>query len=262
MIKAIAFVPNSPSLIGNIGVDHEKTVKALESFGRGIEDGVDAVIIMTPHFQTSGGFGIVDTPELKQIFDYYGFPPELYKVKYEPPGDAELGEQLIKLGNENHINIGSVGNWGLDHGAWSPLLHIFKDAAVPVIPISICPDIGAQAHVELGRLMGSSTIKRNLCILASGSLVHRLDLFQRGASEIPPGAREYLETCISAFNEGKWGKIWDADPDILRDASPEGYNLPLRFIQGAVGEKFRATILSNEIEFNAASLTTVKFDEA
>ena len=65
--------------------------------------------------------------------------------------------------------------------------------------------------------------------------------------------------CISAFNEGNWEKIWNAQPDIVRTASPEGHNLPLRFIQGAVGEKFKSRILSNEIEFNAASLTTVVF---
>ncbi len=56
MIKAVAFVPNSSSLIGNIGVDHKETISALEKLGKEIKDCVDDVIIMTPHFQTSGGF--------------------------------------------------------------------------------------------------------------------------------------------------------------------------------------------------------------
>ena len=107
--------------------------------------------------------------------------------------------------------------------------------------------------------MRSQSIKKNICILSTGSLIHRLDLFQRGNQETPPAAVEYLNLCISAFNEGNWEKIWNAPPNIVRAASPEGYNLPLRFIQGAVGEKFKSRVLSNEIEFNAASLTTVIF---
>ncbi len=153
-----------------------------------------------------------------------------------------------------------VDNWGLDHGAWSPLLHIFNDASVPAILVSICPDMGAQAHVDLGRLMRSLQIKRNLCVLASGSLIHRLDLFQSGVNETPPLAMEYLENCLSSLENGTWDNIFDSKPDILRVASPEGYNLPLRFIHGVVGEKFKATILSNEMEFNAASLTTISFE--
>lgn len=56
MIKVVAFVPNYPSLIGNIGVDHKETISALKKLGKEIKDCVDDVIIMTPHFKTSGGF--------------------------------------------------------------------------------------------------------------------------------------------------------------------------------------------------------------
>ncbi len=108
--------------------------------------------------------------------------------------------------------------------------------------------------------MRSLQIKRNLCVLASSSLVHRLDLFQRGVNETPPLAREYLENCISLLENGTWNSIFDSNPYILRTASPERHNLPLRFIHGVVGEKFKATILSNEMEFNAASLTTIRFE--
>ena len=260
MISSVCFLPNTPTLIGDLGVKNDKTLSALRSLGDEIRDTTDAVIIMSPHFQTSGSFGIVSSPRLKQIYDFYGFPSDFYEIKYEPPGDPDLAKEIMKLGSENSIRIGQVTNWGLDHGAWSPMVHIFRDADVPVVPLSICPEIGPQAHVLLGKLMRSQSIKKNLCILSTGSLIHRLDLFQRGNQETPPAAVEYLNLCISAFNEGNWEKIWNAPPDIVRAASPEGYNLPLRFIQGAVGEKFKSRVLSNEIEFNAASLTTVVFE--
>ena len=260
MISSVCFLPNSPTLIGNLGIRNEKTISALRSLGDQIRDNIDAVVIMSPHFYTSGSFGIVSCQKLKQIYDFYGFPQEFYSVKYEPAGDPDLAKEIIKLGAENSIRIGQVTNWGLDHGAWSPLVHIFRDADIPVVPVSICPELGPQSHVLLGNLMRSQSIKKKICILSTGSLIHRLDLFQIDNQETPPMAIEYLDLCISAFNEGNWEKIWNAPSDLVKAASPEGYNLPLRFIQGAIGEKFKSRVLSNEIEFNAASLTTVIFE--
>ena len=125
-------MPNTPTLIGDLGVDHKDTIAALRSLGKEIAGKIDAVVIMTPHFQTSGSFGVVGTERLRQIFDFYGFPPEFYEARYEPPGDPQLAEQIINLGKDAGIRIGQAGNWGLDHGAWSPLFHIFKDADVPI----------------------------------------------------------------------------------------------------------------------------------
>jgi 4,5-DOPA dioxygenase extradiol len=262
MIKAVAFVPNTPTLIGDLRVDHAETISALRSFGKEISGKIDAAVIMTPHFQTSGSFGVVSAARLRQIYDFYGFPRAFYDVKYEPPGDPELAGQIMNLGKDHGIRMMPVGNWGLDHGAWSPLFHIFEGAHKPVVPLSINPDQGPAAHVLLGKLMRSPQITKKLCILATGSLIHRLDLFQTGSDETPPGAREYLNLCISSFREGTWDGIWNAGQDLFHAASPEGDNLPLRFIEGAVGEKFKARILANEVEFNAASLTTVVFEEA
>lgn len=260
MIKAVAFVPNSPTLIGDLGVQHTDTINALKSFGNEISGKIDAAVIMSPHFYTSGSFGIVSSPRLKQIYDFYGFPRSFYDVKYEPPGDPDLAEEIIDLGLRKGIRIGMVQNWGLDHGAWSPLFHIFRGANIPVVPVSICPDLGIEAHISLGKLMSSSSIKKKICILASGSIIHRLDLFQSGSHQTPPAALEYLDICISSFREGKWDRIRNASHDLFHAAAPEGDNLPLRFIEGAVGENYKARILSNEIEFNAASLTTVVFE--
>ena len=110
--------------------------------------------------------------------------------------------------------------------------------------------------------MRSSSITNNLCVISTGSLIHRLDLFQAGTDRTPPKALEYLNICISALEEGKWESIWNAPIDLIKAASPEGHNLPMRFIQGVVGDRFRARIMANEIEFNAASLTTAVFEEA
>ena len=110
MIKAVAFVPNTPTLIGDLGVNHVETISALRSFGKEISGKIDAAVIMTPHFQTSGSFGIVSAARLRQIYDFYGFPRAFYEVKYEPPGDPELAGQIVNLGKDHGIRIMPVGN--------------------------------------------------------------------------------------------------------------------------------------------------------
>ncbi len=260
VIEAVAFVPNSPTLIGNLGIDHSKTVTALQSIGESLADKIDAVVVMTPHFQTFGSFQLVSSNKLKQIYDFYGFPKEFYNVRYEPPGDPDLAGQIVSLAENAEIPISQTTDWGLDHGAWSPLFHIFRGSNVPVVPVSISPDLGKGAHRSLGAMMRSSSISKRLLLISSGSLIHRLDLFQAGSKSLPPEAGEYLNLCLTSFQRGSWDAIRNAPKEFFNAAAPEGYNLPLNFIEGAVGERFRATVMSNEMEFNVASMTTVVFN--
>ncbi len=259
MIESVAFVPNSPTLIGNLGIDHSKTVTALQSIGESLANKIDAVVVMSPHFLTFGSFQLVSSKKLKQIYDFYGFPEELYTVRYEPPGDPDLAGQIARLGKAAGIPVSETTGWGLDHGAWSPLFHVFRDANVPVVPVSISPDLGKGAHRSLGALLRSKSITKRLLLISAGSLIHRLDLFQVGSNFLPPEAREYLNLCLTSFERGNWDMIRNAPGELFNAAAPEGYNLPLDFIEGAVGERFEARVISNEMEFNAASLTTVVF---
>lgn len=260
MIGAAAFLPNTPTLIGDMGVDHRDTIAALRDIGKNLSGRIDTVVIMSPHFQTSGSFGIVSAVKLKQIYDFYGFPEEFYRVRYEPPGDPETAIKIVRSGIQAGIRITETDRWGLDHGAWSPLYHIFPEADIPIIPVSICPDLGAQAHKSLGALLRSDFSGQRIFAVSTGSFIHRLDLFQSRKGEVPQDAMKYLDLCISSLNSGRWEDIWNADPKILKAAAPEGYNLPLKFLEGVVGSDFRARILSNEVEFNASSLTTVLFE--
>ena len=260
MIESVAFVPNSPTLIGNLGINHSKTVTALQSIGESLADKIDAVIVMTPHFQSFGSFHLVSSKKLKQIYDFYGFPKELYTVTYEPPGDPDLAGQIVSLGKAAGIPVSETNDWGLEHGAWSPLFHVFREANVPVVPVSISPDLGKGAHKSLGVMMKSNSITKRLFLISSGSLIHRLDLFQAGNKSLPLEAREYLNLCLTSFERGNRDTIRNAPSELFNVAAPEGYNLPLNFIEGAVGERFKARVMSNEMEFNAASLTTVVFE--
>lgn len=257
-LLATIFAPNTPTLIGNLGIDHIETVKSLKSIGKNLPEKPEFIVIASPHFQTKGGFGVVTSEKIRQIYDFYGFPEELYSVKYEPKGSPENAKELLELLREEGIPAGEANEWGLDHGAWSPLLHIFPDYDIPVIPVSISRDLDAENHEKLGKSIRKLSETKDLVLITTGSIIHRLDLWQNGGN-LPEEALEYLDICLSAFKSGSFESIWNAPLDLYRAAQPEGGEAPLRILSGSIGREFNSHILANEIEFNAASLTTVTF---
>ncbi len=257
-ILATIFAPNTPTIVGDLGVDHTETIKSLENIGKTIPGKPEFIVIVSPHFRTHGGFGVVTSEKIRQIFDFYGFPEELYRVKYEPKGSPVNARRLLEILHEDGISAREANEWGLDHGAWSPLLHIFPGYDIPVIPVSISDDLPAEDHEKLGRSIRKLADTKDLVLITTGSIIHRLDLWQNGGN-LPEEALEYLDICLSAFKSGSFESIWDAPLDLYRAAQPEGGEAPLRILNGSLGKEFTSSILSNEIEFNAASLTTVTF---
>ncbi len=255
------YAPNTPTLIGNLGVHHASTETALRALGQrllGREKSLDALIVVSPHFVTGQGFGVVAQSQLRQIFDFYGFPPSFYDVHYAPPGAPEVAAKLVALSLDASIPVAVADEWGLDHGAWAPLIHLFPSADIPVVPLSICPELGNKTHEALGQQILLLAQDFDIALMATGSLVHRLDLWNRHLPSFPNEARQYLDMVEAAVLQGQWGPVWDIPVDLRNQAAPEGGELPLRVLAGAL-PSFQAQILAMEEEFAAASLTTVFF---
>jgi 4,5-DOPA dioxygenase extradiol len=258
-LRSVLYVPNTPSLIGDLGVRHTHTEEALKSIGIKYREMVQAVVVVSPHFVTSGAIGVVLDDPLRQIFDFSGFPKEFYEVKYAPRGNPEMGRSLIRECTSLGVPIGSVADWGIDHGAWSPLSRIFPEADIPVLPVSISQSLGAEKHEILGRAIRNSSGGQDIMLVVTGSIVHRLDLWVKGSDHIPENAMRYLREVSGHMVNGRWEQIWHMPRDLARSASPEGGELPFRILAGALGSSARGEIMASEMEFGAASLTTIEF---
>ncbi|MEM0158751.1 MAG: hypothetical protein QXV22_01960 [Thermoplasmataceae archaeon] len=255
------YAPNTPSLVGDLGVKHTQTEDALRAIGDEFHDKIDSVVVVSPHFVSVGSLALAIEKKPNQIFDFSGFPPEFYKVKYEPDGDVDLGVSILQALNNEMIPAAKASNWGLDHGAWSPLRLIFPHADKPVLPVSISPSLGADKHFRLGEIIRDSSGSRRIMLLVTGSIVHRLDLWVKGSQRVPDKAVRYLNEVTGYMASGLWDQIWHIPRDLFRAASPEGGEYPLRILAGAVGNHFAGRILANEFEFGSVSLTTVVFTE-
>lgn len=130
----------------------------------------NAILIVSAHWETKGTFvTAMDKP--RTIHDFRGFPKALFDIEYPAPGCPELAFETKKIITKTQIGLNE--QWGLDHGAWTVIKHIYPNADVPIIQMSIDYTQGGQYHYELAKELASLRNK-GVLIVGSGNMVHNL----------------------------------------------------------------------------------------
>lgn len=119
----------------------------------------------------------------RTIHDFGGFPRELFEVEYSAPGSPELANRVNELLGGG-VNV-DTGRWGLDHGTWSVLCHVFPDADIPVVQLSINENGPAGWHYEFAKNLAPLR-KEGVLIIGSGNLVHNLHAYAWGRHDVEP----------------------------------------------------------------------------
>jgi 4,5-DOPA dioxygenase extradiol len=129
-----------------------------------------AVLVVSAHWLTQGTY-VTAVEKPQTIHDFGGFPQSLFDVEYPAPGDAHLARSISQLISEPAIGLDH--EWGLDHGSWTILKHIYPNADIPVLQLSIDYNQPAAHHYELAKAL-SGLRKRGILIIGSGNMVHNL----------------------------------------------------------------------------------------
>ncbi|WP_254448558.1 dioxygenase family protein [Spirosoma rhododendri] len=145
---------------------------SLYELGKGLQHQyeIKAALIVSAHWCTSGTFVNI-APKQTQLYDYYGFPQEYYTVKYQANGAPDIAREVKKL----VPSAVETTDWGLDHGAWPMLMHLFPGADIPVFQMSIYYDAKPDYHYELGRQL-KALREKGVLIIGSGSIIHNIPL--------------------------------------------------------------------------------------
>ncbi|MCI4670536.1 MAG: dioxygenase [Bacteroidia bacterium] len=170
---------------------------SLFELGKTLQKGYDikAALVVSAHWCTKHKTYVNISPQQKQIYDYYGFPKHYYDPVYQAKGAPELAKEVSKI----VPSIAETGEWGLDHGAWPMLMHLFPEANIPVFQMSIDYYASPKYHFELGQEL-KSLREKGVLIIGSGALIHNLQVaikkFRMGDTSLEGWEEEY-DTWIS-----------------------------------------------------------------
>lgn len=131
----------------------------------------EAILCISAHWMTAGTW-VTEMQNPPTIHDFYGFPQALFDVQYPAPGGPEIAREVVAAAPLHHIKTDSH-EWGLDHGTWSVLRHMYPEADVPVLQLSLNMNEGPEYHFQLAKEIAKLRSK-GVMIIGSGNIVHNL----------------------------------------------------------------------------------------
>lgn len=237
-----------------LALEHNEVTRGLRELGDKLlrEHGKPrAILAVSAHWYTRGTF-VQRTEVPKQIYDMYGFPRELYAFKYPVKGEIALADRVIDLlGSRVSVN----NDWGIDHGTWTVLCHMFPEADIPVVQLSVDATLSREQLYEIGQAL--SPLREEGCLIfASGNVVHNL---RRVEWDNPNGS----PACV-AFNDAiteyvlarndKAVMAYEAVPHAAYAVPTPEHYLPLIYCLGAA-EGETPAVFNRHCELGAIAMT-------
>lgn len=213
-----------------------------------------AVLVISAHWYI-GATAITAMSNPRTIHDFYGFPQELFDVQYPAPGLPELAEEVADLVKPMWVGA-DYEQWGLDHGTWSVLTHLFPEADIPVVQLSINALEPLEYHLALAQRL-SALRERGILILSSGNVVHNLRLIDwKAQNSGTDWAQRFDQTVIKQMAENPWDILKVTEhPDYKLAVPTPDHFIPLLYTAGLAAEDGRAAPLIEGYSLGSLSMT-------
>lgn len=214
------------------------------------------ILVISAHWQTAGAQVVTADPP-QTIHDFYGFPEKLFKTQYPAPGAPELAKRIAELAPQVKL----TKTWGLDHGAWSVLMHLFPKADIPVLQLSLNEHFTPIEHYSFAQRL-KVLRDEGVLILGSGNIVHNLRAVRWHGGDAPyPWAFSFDEGIKKALSARDFEKLIDykthfGDEAIMSAPTPEHY-LPLLYTLAVSDQKDQISFPVEGFQMAAISMRSV-----
>lgn len=255
---ALFIAHGSPTLaIGN-----DDYIDFLRQLGQKTLKRPRAVVIFSAHWDSSVQL-LTEDETHSTIHDYYGFPEEMYSIRYPAPGHPELSKEIGALFGSCNLPFRPVSGRGLDHGAWVVLRAMFPDADIPVVELSVDSKRSPSEQYAIGKMLAGLR-DENVLIIGSGGLVHNLRLI--GVEGTAPASWAVLFDDWIGEQLGKWNLRslfeYEKKAPHVREAVPSyatEHFAPLFYAMGAADHDRKALKLYQGYEYGSLSLNCWRF---
>jgi 4,5-DOPA dioxygenase extradiol len=217
-----------------------------------------AIVIASAHWETNIP-ALTGTAKPETIHDFYGFPKPLYEIQYPAPGAPDVAAKAMKLIQAQNLQAATDPARGLDHGAWSPLLYMYPKADVPVVQVSVQPELGTKHHLELGRAL-APLADEGILIIGSGHMTHNLrDRSGNGPASYAKNFQGWVKERIDSHELDELADYRRLSADGVRAHPTDEHFLPLYFALGAARKDYKPERLYDGIEMGALAMDAYRF---
>ncbi len=221
-----------------------------------------AVLVVSAHWLTKGtGITAMDFP--KTIHDFGGFPRELFDVQYTAPGSPALAKETASLIKSTEVVLDH--DWGLDHGAWTVVRHMYPDANIPVLQLSIDFTKGPQYHFDLAKELYNLR-KKGVLIIGSGNMVHNLRMVAWDKMQEPEYGYDWALHANDLFKrliaEGDHSALVNYEKlgrEIMLAVPTPDHYFPLMYTLGLKSNQDRVSFFNDKAVGGSLTMTSVKF---
>lgn len=241
-----------------LAINPEQVGPALERLSLNLPK-PEAIIVMSAHWE-SRDLEVNTGVRPETWHDFRGFPQELYEIRYPAAGNPQLAEEILHLLAEAGFSAHANSTRPRDHGVWMPLLHMYPQADIPVIEISLPMHMSAQDIYKIGQTLAPLREKQIL-IIGSGSITHNLRelSWDRKSGDVPAWASEFRNYIVSKLGHNNYDAVldWKTIPHIHQNHPSLEHLTPLFFAMGA-GPRF--SVVHSSFSMGSLGMDIYRFD--
>ena len=244
-------------------IEHNEFTQQWNKITKDLESQPTAILCISAHWLTQGFSAITAMQKPETIHDFGGFPQQLREFDYPAIGNLDLIEQTIATIQTREVR--KSYDWGLDHGAWGVLCHVFPEANIPVVQLSIDYQQNAYFHYDFTRQLASLR-RKGVLIIASGNMVHNLRRVDFSVANDEYGydwaysADQKMKQYLLERNHQALLDWQQQGQDFLLSIPTPDHYYPMLYALGLQEDEDQLTIFNDKVVGGAVSMTSFRLD--